>query len=56
VKEIQKRGDICPCITDALCCTAETNTTLENNWTPVKINFQKSLIDGYQLVKTIYIT
>ena len=24
-KEIQKRGDICICITGSLCCTAETN-------------------------------
>ena len=27
-KEIQKGGDICTGITDSLCCTAETNTTL----------------------------
>ena len=27
-KEIQKRGDICICIADSLCCTVETNTTL----------------------------
>ena len=27
-KEIQKGGDICTCITDPLCCTIETNTTL----------------------------
>ena len=25
---IQKRGDICICRVDSLCCTAETNTTL----------------------------
>ena len=24
-KEIQKRGDICICIADSLCCTVETN-------------------------------
>ena len=27
-KEIQKRGEICICITDSLCGTVETNTTL----------------------------
>ena len=27
-KEIQKQGDTCICIADALCCTAETNTPL----------------------------
>ena len=27
-KEIQERGDICICIADSLCCSAETNTTL----------------------------
>ena len=26
--ESKKRVDICICITDSLCCTAETNTTL----------------------------
>ena len=27
-KEIQKRGDVCVCIADSLCCTEETNRTL----------------------------
>ena len=27
-------------ITDSLCCTAETNTTLQINYTPVKIDFK----------------
>ena len=27
-KEIQKRGDICICIDDSYCCTAETNTNI----------------------------
>ena len=27
-REIQKRGGICICITESLCCTVETNTTL----------------------------
>ena len=37
-KEIQKRVDICIYITDSLCCTVETNTTLSINYTPIKIN------------------
>ena len=36
-KKIQKRGDMCICIEDSLCCTAETNTTLPSNYTPIKI-------------------
>ena len=27
-KEIQKRGEVCIHISESLCCTAETNTTL----------------------------
>ena len=27
-EEIQKRGAICRCVADALCCAVETNTTL----------------------------
>ena len=27
--------DICICITDSLCCTLETNTTLQVNYTPI---------------------
>ena len=27
-KESKKRVDICMCLTDSLCCTAETNTAL----------------------------
>ena len=37
-KEIQKREDICIHIADSHCCTAETNTTLKINYTPVIIN------------------
>ena len=29
-------------IADSLCCTAETNTTLYSNYTPIKINLKKS--------------
>ena len=35
-REIQERGDICICVTDSLCGTAETNTILESNYTPIK--------------------
>ena len=33
-REIQKRGGIC--IADLLCCTVETNTTLQSNYTPIR--------------------
>ena len=36
-KESKKRLDACICITDSLCCTPETNTTLSINYIPVKI-------------------
>ena len=29
-------GDICIFIADSLCCTAETDTTLYNNYPPIK--------------------
>ena len=41
-KEIQKRGDVCICIVDSLGCTAETNTTLSSNYTPIKINIKNA--------------
>ena len=28
------------CICVAFCCTAETHTTLQSNYTPIKINFK----------------
>ena len=30
-----ERVDICTCVTDILCCTAETNTTLQINYSPI---------------------
>ena len=42
-KSIQKRGDLCICIADSLCCIVETNTILSSNYTPIKINFKKEL-------------
>ena len=29
------------CMADSLCCTLETNTTLQSNYTPIKINLKK---------------
>ena len=31
-----KKGDTCVCMTDSLCCTAETYSTLQSNYTPKK--------------------
>ena len=33
----KRYGNICVCITDSLCYTAETNTPLESNYTPIKM-------------------
>ena len=41
-KKIQTRRDTCVPVADSLCCTAETNTTLYSNYTPIKINLKKS--------------
>ena len=41
-KEIQKSGDLCLHAAGSLCCTTETNTTLEGNYTPIKINKKKN--------------
>ena len=35
-EEIQKRGDICIHMADSLCCTWETDTAVEHNYTPTK--------------------
>ena len=35
-------GDIRICIADSLCYTAETNTTLKSNYTPIKMLHKKS--------------
>ena len=35
-KEMRKRGDICICATDLLCCTAKTNAILESNYVVVQ--------------------
>ena len=40
-KEAQEGGDICMYIANSLCCTAETNTILQRNYTPIKKNLQR---------------
>ena len=37
-REAQKGRDTCIRIADSQCSTAETNTTLESNYTPIKKN------------------
>ena len=37
-REVQEGGDICIRIADSLRFTAETNTTLSGNYTPIKKN------------------
>ena len=36
-RDVQEGGDICIHIPDSFCGTAETNTTLQSNYTPLKI-------------------
>ena len=38
MNNFQKRGDICICITESLCCTVEANITLQSSYTPIKVN------------------
>ena len=40
--EVQEGGDICLFMVDSHICTAETNTTLENNYYPIKNKFKKT--------------
>ena len=39
-KGVQKGGGACFCVADSFCNAAETNTTLQSNCVPVKINFK----------------
>ena len=41
-REAQEVGDRCIHIADSLHCTAETNTPLESNYTPIKMLRKKS--------------
>ena len=45
-RKTKKRGDTCIRIADALCFTAETNTTSWKHETPIKINLKKKKKDG----------
>ena len=36
--------DMCMCMTDSLCCTPETNTTLLVNYTPIKLKKKKQIL------------
>ena len=38
-KEGRKKVDVCICITDSLCCTAETNTTVQINYISIIKNY-----------------
>ena len=35
-REIQEGGDMCIPTADSWCCMAETNTTLQSNYPPIK--------------------
>ena len=41
-REVQEGGNICIFMVDSHFCTAETNTTLENNCYPIKNKFKKN--------------
>ena len=45
----QEGGDICIHIADSHCCTAETNTTLQSNYTPILKNTLKNKNRGDKL-------
>ena len=38
VKEVQRGGDVCICVADSFHCRVEMNTTLQCNYTVIKIN------------------
>ena len=40
-KEVQTGEDLCICMADSFCCAVETDTTLLNIYTPLKIYFYK---------------
>ena len=46
---IQEGGDICILKADSCCCTAETNTTLQNNDSIIKNKNLKILIKNLTL-------
>ena len=44
-REAQEGGDVCILKADSWCCTAETNTTLESNYPPIKKKKKTYLLD-----------
>ena len=46
--EAQEGGDICARVADLLCCTAETNRTLQSNYTPI---FKTGCLQGHELLQ-----
>ena len=44
-RKVQERGDICIHVADSLHCTAEINTTLQSNYTPIFKNREKVAFD-----------
>ena len=49
-----KRGDTCVHIANSLCCTVETSTTLQSNYTPIKINLRKEVKLADILIKNTH--
>ena len=50
--EIESKKEwICICVTDSLCCTAETNTTLYINYTPIKIKKKKKKLPNLECTR-----
>jgi len=43
-REVQEGGDLCIHTADSLHCTAETNTALPSNYTPIKNGLSKKLM------------
>ena len=46
--EAQEGGDICARVADLLCCIAETNRTLQSNYTPI---FKTGCLQGHELLQ-----
>ena len=49
-REAQEGGDTCTHVADSLCCTAETNTTLQSNYIPIfKKRLSKIAVPKYKI-------
>ena len=57
---VKEGGDICIHIADLLCCTAETNTTLSSNYSPIffkVFSHQEADLgtsDGIQIIPSVF--